>query len=164
MNGNAVMAGAQHAWRAGIVLAFAIAAAAARAADTPQFAVPGAQSATAPVVGTLRVTLAMFLVLGALLALAWIMRRMRGGPSAGDSGLRVLSQVSLGARERAVLLRVGAQQILVGVAPGNVRMLHVLDSTAAVATEGGAGAASTAPADDSSRPSFKAILLRSLGK
>src|SRR5579863_1863795 len=120
MKRTAVIAGARHAWRAGVVLAYVVGSDVVRAADAPQFAVPGAQSATTPVIGTLRVTLAMFLVLGALLAAAWFTRRMRGSLGAGESGLRVLAQVSLGARERAVLLRVGAQQILVGVAPGNV--------------------------------------------
>ncbi len=163
MNRTAVIAGARHAWRAGVVLAYTIGSGVVRAADAPQFAVPGAQSATTPVIGTLRVTLAMFLVLGALLAAAWFTRRMRGVSGAGQSGLRVLAQVSLGARERAVLLRVGAQQILVGVAPGNVRTLHVLDPAAAIAADGG-DAAAEAQGHESSRPSFKSLLLRSLGK
>ena len=161
MNITAVITGARHAWRAGVLLAYAAGSEVARAAEAPQFAVPGAQSATTPVVGTVRVTLAMFLVLGAVLAAAWFTRRMRGGLSAGETGLRVLAQVSLGARERAVLLRVGTQQILVGVAPGNVRTLHVLDPAATVATDGPAADAS---AHDPSRPSFKSLLLRSLGK
>jgi flagellar protein FliO/FliZ len=33
----------------------------------------------------------------------------------------------LGTRERAVLLQVGDQQLVVGVAPGRVQTLHVLD-------------------------------------
>jgi flagellar protein FliO/FliZ len=105
--------------------------------------------------GTLRVTLAMVLVLGALLAAAWLARRVRGVGGASSSGLTVLAQVSLGTRERAVLLRVGAFQVLVGVAPGNVRTLHVTD---AVAEPDVAGPAEIAP------PTFKSMLLKSLGK
>ena len=52
----------------------------------------------------------------------------RSSSGAPNSGLAVLAQVSLGTRERAVLLRVGDRQLLVGVAPGNVRTLHVVDA------------------------------------
>ena len=134
----------------------------ARAGDAPAFAVPGAQSATTPVVGTLRVTLAMILVLGAVLAAAWLTRRMRGAGVGSNTGIQVLAQVSLGARERAVLLRIGGRQVLVGVAPGNVRALHVLDSAASDVPEIGAPASATAP--DTDRPTFKSMLLKSLGK
>jgi flagellar protein FliO/FliZ len=41
--------------------------------------------------------------------------------------IAILSGVSLGPRERAVLLRVGNTRLLVGVAPGRVQTLHVLD-------------------------------------
>ena len=33
----------------------------------------------------------------------------------------------MGARERVVLIQVGKQQMLLGVAPGRVQTLHVLD-------------------------------------
>jgi flagellar protein FliO/FliZ len=105
--------------------------------------------------GTLRVTLAMVLVLGALLGAAWLARRVRGAGAASSSELKVLAQVSLGTRERAVLLRVGAMQVLVGVAPGNVRTLHVI---AGVAEPDVAGPPEVA------RPTFKSMLLKSLGK
>ena len=42
----------------------------------------------------------------------------------------VLSSVSVGQRERAVLVQVGEQQMLLGVGPGNVRTLHVFDKPA----------------------------------
>ena len=35
--------------------------------------------------------------------------------------------ISLGGKERIVLVQVGEQQLLVGVAPGSLRTLHVLD-------------------------------------
>ena len=44
-----------------------------------------------------------------------------------SGNMRVLSSVSVGQRERAVLLQVGDQQVLVGVGPGNVRKIHVFD-------------------------------------
>jgi flagellar protein FliO/FliZ len=145
------------------------ACAAASAADAPAFAAVGAQGTPGAVAGTLRVTLAMVLVLGALLLSAWLARRMRGASGAAASGLQVLAQVSLGTRERAVLLRAGGRQLLVGVAPGSVRTLHVFD-----AAQGTTGAPGDAPDESEAgaalspggpeRPTFKSLLLKSLGK
>jgi len=44
--------------------------------------------------------------------------------------VQVLGGVSLGTRERAVLLSVDGTRLLVGVAPGQVRTLHVLERAA----------------------------------
>jgi flagellar protein FliO/FliZ len=133
------------------------------AANSP-FAAPVAQSAPGPAGGTLRVTVAMILVLGAVLGAAWLARRLRGVSGVPTSGLEVLAQVSLGARERAVLIRVGARQVLIGVAPGSVRTLHVLEALASgVPPAAGDSAAPDAPAG-ALRPSFKSLLLKSLGK
>lgn len=133
------------------------------AADNAPFAAATAPVLPGPVGGTLRVALSMILVLGALLATAWIARRMRGASGSPSGGLEVLSQVSLGARERAVLIRVGERQLLVGVAPGSVRTLHVLRAgsntpACAAASDGALPSAGPSP------PSFKALLLKSLGK
>jgi flagellar protein FliO/FliZ len=149
-------AAACRAWRS--VAAWAIALGAgdfAAAADSLPFAAGSALTAPSPMAGTLRVTVAMVLVLGALLGAAWLARRVRGAGGASSSGLTVLAQVSLGQRERAVLLRVGTQQVLIGVAPGNVRTLHVIDGVAEPALAG---------PPEIARPTFKSILLKSLGK
>jgi flagellar protein FliO/FliZ len=129
------------------------------------FAAPTASSVPGPAVSTLRVTLAMILVLGAVLAAAWLARRMRVVSAAPAGGLQVLAQVSLGKGERAVLLRVGERQVLIGVAPGSVRTLHVLEApTAGAAAPGAAPGASPDQSDANARPSFKSLLLKSLGK
>jgi flagellar protein FliO/FliZ len=149
-------AAACRAWRSVATWAIALGTGDfAAAAESLPFAAGSAQTAPTPMAGTLRVTLAMVLVLGALLAAAWLARRVRGAGAASSSGLTVLAQVSLGTRERAVLLRVGALQVLVGVAPGNVRTLHVIDG---ITEPDVAGPAEIA------RPTFKSMLLKSLGK
>jgi flagellar protein FliO/FliZ len=106
--------------------------------------------------GMLRVCVALAFVVGAVYALAWLMRRLRNGVGASAPGLTVIAQVSLGARERAVLLRVGEQHLLLGVAAGSVRLLQEVTVTAAPA------AAHTAPASE--RPNFRDLLRRSLGR
>jgi flagellar protein FliO/FliZ len=69
--------------------------------------------------------------------------------------------VAVGAKERAVLVQVGRQQLLLGVAPGRVNTLHVL--TEPVTTTPAGPPASSDGTDPAARPDFKAILKRSLG-
>jgi flagellar protein FliO/FliZ len=102
------------------------------------------------------VTLALLIVLVAVFAVAWLVRRMRGFGNRVGGAIDVLADIPLGQKERAVLLKVGQKQILVGVAPGRVNMLHVLEEPLDLTRP------PTGPGD--SRPSFKALMLRSLGK
>ncbi len=124
---------------------------------------PAAAVSSGAAGGLLRVTMALLVVLAAVLGTAWLARRVRAFNAAGNVGLEVLSQLSLGARERAVLVRVGERQLLLGVGSGGVRTLYVLDAVAPGPGPGlppGAGVPATSPV----RPNFKELLLRSLGK
>lgn len=69
---------------------------------------------------------ALVAVLALIMGCAWLMRRVQrpGGP--GGTLLRVRSQIMVGPRERVVLLEVGDQWIVTGVAQGNVRPLAVM--------------------------------------
>lgn len=69
----------------------------------------------------------LLLILVVIFALGWLFRRFGKLPQAGKGMVTVLGGVSLGPRERAVVLQVGEIRILVGVAPGRVQTLHVLD-------------------------------------
>jgi flagellar protein FliO/FliZ len=71
-------------------------------------------------------TLGLIAVLSAVMILAWIMRRMNRWQMSAGGSLRLLGGLSLGARERILLVQVGDLQLLVGVAPGYIRKLHVL--------------------------------------
>ena len=76
--------------------------------------------------GLLHATLGLLVVLALIFAVGWVMRRLsptRGGTS---GPLRVVGSQALGTRERVVLLEVGEQWLLVGVAPGSVRGLATL--------------------------------------
>jgi flagellar protein FliO/FliZ len=147
-----------------ILGACAQAAALAAVADpsgTRPFAAPDAiGQPAAPTAGGLgHVTLALLLVLAAIFAVAWVIKRVRGlGNRVGDA-IDIIADIPLGQKERAVLLKVGQAQILVGVAPGQVNTLYVLtepiDLTSNAAPPGGA---------QDARPNFKALLMRSLGK
>lgn len=75
-----------------------------------------------------------------ILASAWLLRRFsRFGPSQGP--IRIIGGLSLGTRERLVLVEVGDTQLVLGVAPGRVERLHVMDepitATRHAQTDGG---------------------------
>ena len=74
-----------------------------------------------------QVTLGLLLVLGLIIGIAWLLRRYGRFQSAASGSLKILGGISIGARERGVLLQVGDTQLLVGVAPGRVQTLLVLD-------------------------------------
>lgn len=69
----------------------------------------------------------LLVVIAAIVVLAFLMRRMPGMQSRLSGDFRVLGAISLGSRERMLLVQVGDTQLLVGVAPGRVQTLHVLD-------------------------------------
>ena len=66
-------------------------------------------------------------VIALIVAAAWLMRRMGNVTGQRNEQLRVVAALSMGARERVVLMQVGEQQLLLGVAPGRIQTLHVLD-------------------------------------
>jgi flagellar protein FliO/FliZ len=107
------------------------------------------------------VAFALILVLAAIFVVAWVFRRMRLVGNRVGSAIDILANVQLGQKERAVLLKVGTTQILLGVAPGQVSTLHVLTEPLDLSKP----PAGPAGSDGSSGGNaFRTILLRSLGK
>lgn len=84
-------------------------------------AVPAFGEQLVQVLGGLAVVLAMVVVL------AWLARRLNASRFAGARNLRLVAGISLGSRERILVVEVGDTQLVVGVAPGRVQTLHVLD-------------------------------------
>lgn len=76
----------------------------------------------------------LIIVLICIVALAWLARRFNRFQATTDGSLRLLGGMSMGARERIVLVQVGARQLLLGVAPGRINTLHVLDDPLDVAS------------------------------
>jgi len=70
----------------------------------------------------------LLLVLVLVIAMAWILRRIGGVSFTGNSAMSVIGGMSMGARERVVLLQVGDEQLLIGVSPGRIQKLHVLST------------------------------------
>ena len=66
------------------------------------------------------------LVLGAIVLTAWFARRMGMGAGQGGTLLKVVAALSVGAKEKVVVLEIGGQWMVLGVAPGRVSALASL--------------------------------------
>jgi flagellar protein FliO/FliZ len=89
-------------------------------------------------VGSLtQVTGALLLVVMGIFLVVWLLRRLSSLPTGGGGGLRVVGGLALGTKERILLVEVGETQLLLGVTPGRLRTLHVLDKP--VVFTGGTG-------------------------
>ena len=71
---------------------------------------------------------ALLLVVGLILGLAWLAKRMPGmGAAAGNRNLKLVGSLSIGPRERVVVVDVGGTQLLLSTGPGGTRTLHTLE-------------------------------------
>ncbi|TCO79675.1 flagellar protein FliO/FliZ [Plasticicumulans lactativorans] len=96
----------------------------AQQAVAPPAPVPHAAAPELPGFGQLALGLGAVLVL--IVVLGWLARRLPMlGPGRGP--LRVAGSLVVGSRERIVLVEVDGERVLVGVAPGMVTRLHVLE-------------------------------------
>lgn len=108
---------------------------AARAADLNAVN-RAAQTASMPGVGTavpslglgavLQTLFGLAVVIGLVFACAWVARRFGLQPSARNNVVRTVGGVSLGGKERVAVVEIGDTWLVLGAAPGNVRLLHTL--------------------------------------
>ncbi|CAL62037.1 Putative flagellar protein FliO [Herminiimonas arsenicoxydans] len=99
-------------------------AAAARAADAPAATAAAANTSTAG--NLLQVTLGLLVVLGLMAAAAWMLRRFTGAKGSSAANIKIIGGVSVGNRERVVVVEIADQWIVVGVAPGRVNALSTM--------------------------------------
>jgi flagellar protein FliO/FliZ len=66
------------------------------------------------------VILSLVLVVGFILAAAWVVRRMPLGLGRGNGPLKVLAALPLGPRERLVLVEARGEELLIAVSPAGV--------------------------------------------
>jgi flagellar protein FliO/FliZ len=95
--------------------------------------------------------LSSLLVIGLLLACAWLLKKSRVG-MVGGRMIQIISLIAVGRREKLMLVQVGGQQYLLGVTAQGITLLDKLEKPLQAA--GGADAA----------PAFAAQLSRVLGR
>ncbi len=86
---------------------------------------------TAPVSPTgsmVKMLIGLAAVLAVMAAITWLLKRMMPGAGGQQSVARVVSSVSVGSRERVVVVEVGGRWLVVGVAPGQVTSIANLEA------------------------------------
>ncbi|KVN10433.1 flagellar biosynthesis protein FliO [Burkholderia stagnalis] len=105
--------------------------------------VVGSAAPSLGVGAVLQTLVGLALVIGLVFGCAWLARRFGFQPAGRGGPLKVVSSVAVGTKERATIVEIGDTWLVLGVAPGNVRLLHTLPagSAAAMAPDAPAGAA-----------------------
>lgn len=73
-----------------------------------------------------QIILALMFVLFAIFALAFFLKRFGQFGHLSAKQLRLVGQVSVGQREKLVVVAVGKEQLLLGVTPSQINLLHQL--------------------------------------
>lgn len=159
------------AWSATLGIAGAATGESGHEATLVPRAVSTASAEPASLSQLLQVAGGLLVVVIVIFALAWLVRRVGMVSGVAGSVLRVLGVVSVGQREKLVLVQVGEKQLLVGVAPGSVTTLHVLETPIdipagklAKATALVTGDSDAAEAQDKLRGSFASRLEAALSQ
>jgi flagellar protein FliO/FliZ len=96
-----------------------------------------------PMASMLQGLVGLVIVVGLIFAAAWVMKKV--APRNRSSGVvQVVGGASVGPREKVVVVRFGHQTLLLGVAPGQVSLLHIAD--ASELTDPTTATSATAPA------------------
>lgn len=74
----------------------------------------------------LQVTLGLLVVLGLMAAAAWLLRRFNTAKGSNAAHIKIIGGVSVGSRERVMVVEVADQWIVVGVAAGRVNALATM--------------------------------------
>ncbi|RQR32099.1 flagellar biosynthetic protein FliO [Burkholderia sp. Bp9143] len=80
----------------------------------------------------LQTLVGLAVVIGLVFGCAWLARRFGFQPARRGGPLKVVSSVGLGAKESATIVEIGDTWLVLGVAPGNVRLLHTLPAGSAM--------------------------------
>lgn len=79
-----------------------------------------------------QLVLGLLLVIGLIFLLAWLLRRVQQSLPRSGQVIKLLASQPLGPRERLLLVQVGGEQILLGLAQGSITPLHVLQQPVTV--------------------------------
>ncbi|MCX7513149.1 flagellar biosynthetic protein FliO [Frateuria sp. STR12] len=104
----------------------------------------------------LRVLLSLAAVIALIFVAGWMSRRLQARSLPGGRRLRCVESMSVGARERVLLIDADGKRLLVGVGQGGLRTLHVY--------EGEAPVDANPPAPLPAAPNFAQLLSRWKGK
>ncbi len=83
----------------------------------------------------LNVTLALIFVVAVIFVASWFVRRLGAGGFNHNSQMKIVSALSLGTREKLILLDVAGKQLLLGVTASQISCLHEFSEPVITAPE-----------------------------
>ena len=84
-----------------------------------------------------QVVLYLGMIVGLIVLLGYVARKIAPQQGAvGAGGMRIVSSLSLGVKEKLVLVQIGEQQLLIGVTPTNINTLERFSEPVVTATDG----------------------------
>lgn len=96
----------------------------------------------------LQTILGLLVVIGLVFACAWLARRFGLQPGSRGGIVKTIGGASLGGKERVAVVEIGDTWLVLGAAPGNVRLLHTMPA----GSDTGAGAPGMAGSDSITNP------------
>lgn len=98
---------------------------------TPGMTAVAAAGESVGLFALVKVLAALTLVLAAIFFVAWLLKRLTPAPQAGGL-MRVLGSVSIGPRERLVLVEIDQTWFVLAVATGSITTVHTMPRQAAL--------------------------------
>lgn len=92
--------------------------------NTSSHALPTANAGGVSHAELLRVAFGLLLVLMLILLLSWLVKRLNGTHFGAAKGMHSIASMSLGPKEKIMLLQAGPRYLLVGVAAGSLNLLY----------------------------------------
>ena len=101
------------------------------------------------------------IVLLIIAVLAWLLKRINRLPNRDLKDLELIASLSVGQRERVVIVRAGTTELVLGVAPGSISKLGEI-STTKIAEQGEASspAGDSEGHDEQQKGSFSALIAK----
>jgi flagellar protein FliO/FliZ len=69
----------------------------------------------------------LFFVIFLILALAWLLKRMRFSALTNQKGLSVIRQLPVGTKERVAVIQAGEEQFLIGITAQSIQLIAKLE-------------------------------------
>ncbi|GGC37363.1 flagellar biosynthetic protein FliO [Paraburkholderia caffeinilytica] len=119
----------------------------------------------------LQTIVGLLVVIGLVFACAWLARRFGLQPANRGGLVKTIGGASLGGKERVAVVEIGETWLVLGTAPGNVRLLHTMPAGSVAldpvagsqpATPGASGTAAALPGTFGQR--FRDALKGEVGK
>ena len=94
--------------------------------QTIAHAATASTSTASPTLGLLQVVLSLLVILALIIGAAWMAKRYLTINTHAGTAIKMIGGINVGGRERVLLLEIGEQWVVIGVAPGHVSTLTTM--------------------------------------